>query len=53
MNIRNNELDNKSLNSFYPLPDLPPRGKEFHVRLFPRGGNGKGGYLKQDGGTYM
>ena len=30
----------------YPLPNLPPRGKELKVRLFPLGGNGKGGYIE-------
>jgi hypothetical protein len=32
-------------NSNYPLPNLPPRGKEQYIRLFPLGGNGKGGHL--------
>jgi hypothetical protein len=27
----------------YPLPNLPPGGKELKARLFPLGGNGKGG----------
>ena len=30
----------------YPLPDLPPGGKEHQVRPFPLGGNGKGGYIE-------
>jgi hypothetical protein len=32
---------------FVPLPNLPPLGKELKVRLFPLGGNGKGGHLEQ------
>jgi hypothetical protein len=37
---------NKIINFYYlyPLPNLPPRGKEQKVKLFPLGGNGKGGY---------
>jgi len=33
----------------YPLPNLPPGGKELKIRLFPLGGNGKGGYIKYNG----
>jgi hypothetical protein len=29
----------------YPHPNLPPRGKELEVKLFPLGGNGEGGHL--------
>ena len=28
----------------YPYPILPPGGKELKVKLFPLGGNGKGGH---------
>jgi hypothetical protein len=31
------------LDIYYPHPSLPPRGKEYLIRLFPLGGNGKGG----------
>jgi hypothetical protein len=31
--------------NLYPLPNLPPRGKECLIQPFPLGGNGKGGYL--------
>lgn len=30
----------------YPLPNLPPWGKELKVRLFSLGGNGKVGYIE-------
>jgi hypothetical protein len=29
----------------YPLPNIPTEGKELKIRLFPRGGNGRGGYV--------
>jgi hypothetical protein len=46
INICVPEIMNKTncFSSFYPLPNLPPRGKECHLKLFPLGGNGKGGY---------
>jgi hypothetical protein len=34
---------NNSFYFSYPLPNLPPRGKELKNRHFPFGGNGKGG----------
>ena len=39
---------NKTINFYYlyPHPDLPPGGKELKAKLFPLGGNGKGGYLE-------
>ena len=39
---------NKTISFYYlyPLPNLPPQGKELKVKLFPLGGNGKGGYLE-------
>jgi len=33
--------------SYDPLPSLPPRGKENHLKPFPLGGNGKGGKLEK------
>jgi hypothetical protein len=45
MSSSDNELNINLFKTYYPLPNLPPWGKEYHARLFPLGGNGKGGYL--------
>ena len=46
-------INNKELNQYELLPPSrpSPRGKGHHMKLFPPGGNGKGGYSKRRKGT--